>query len=257
MSKERIEQVVEMMKGSMNDLELVKNRIVFRVMNAKAYEKELQSLAHIPVMNLAIVFEVQFYKFDESILFVKITKELLDYWKVGLQQLWKIAYRNTYMKYPEMSASMEDLFRKMILSNVADPQEQEIMKALMNDRESSEEVELTILSNDEGTYGASCMMYEGALKECASRLQSDLLILPSSIHEVLLTKYDETSDVKCFSRMVSSINASEVAEEEQLSDTVYIYHWKQDLLEDTETGEKIRPGYAGIAELLEEMKQAS
>lgn len=101
------------------------------------------------------------------------------------------------------------------------------------------------------------MMYGDALKECAAWLQSDLVVLPSSIHEVLLVKYDGNSDVRWLSRMVFNINVSEVQKSDRLSDSVYIYRWKQDLLEDTETGEKIRPGYAGIAELVKELQQAS
>ena len=64
------------------------------------------------------------------------------------------------------------------------------------------------------------------------------MILPSSIHEVLLVKYDGSSDVRWLSRMVSDINISDVAENERLSDSVYIYRWKQDVLEDTETGKR-------------------
>lgn len=128
---------------------------------------------------------------------------------------------------------------------------------MLDSTKDNESEELIVLSNNVSAYGASCMIYGDALKEYAVWKQSDLVILPSSIHEVLLVKYDGSYDVRWLSRMVSDINISDVAENERLSDSVYIYRWKQDVLEDTETGKRIRPGYDGIAKLVEEMQQAS
>lgn len=257
MDRERIMQNLNMASQTIGNFELARERIMFRIINAEMHEKELQSLVHIPVMNLAVIFTVQFDKFSTDVLCTKISKDLLKYWNVDVQSLWKIAYENTRMKYPATASSMDSFLKRILLCNIADPQEQEEILGLMKNQENNETTELTILSNRTGVFGASCMLYEGALKECAELSQSDLLIFPSSIHEVLLTKYDGSSDVRCFSHMVSSINASEVAEEERLADNVYIYRWKQGLLENSETGEWIRPGYTGIAELLEEMKQVS
>ena len=56
MNRGRMDQVVEMAKWSMVDFDSVKNQIVFRIINGRMNEKELQSLAHIPVMNLAVIF---------------------------------------------------------------------------------------------------------------------------------------------------------------------------------------------------------
>ena len=51
----------------------------------------------------------------------------------------------------------------------------------------------------------------------------DLVILPSSIHEVLLIPYEEALSFEELSSMVSHINRSEVPVEDRLSDQVYLY----------------------------------
>lgn len=82
---------------------------------------------------------------------------------------------------------------------------------------------LYVLSNTNGLYGASCMIYQDVLKDFADRIQADIVLLPSSVHEVLLTpKLPETS-YEDLSSMVTSINRQEVSLEEQLSNQVYLF----------------------------------
>ncbi len=86
-----------------------------------------------------------------------------------------------------------------------------------------------ILTNTLRNNGASVMLYKEYFGELAGRLKSDLYVLPSSIHEVLAIpagnmKPDGLRDMVC------SINASEVSEDEVLSDNVYRYNRREDTL---------------------------
>ena len=45
---------------------------------------------------------------------------------------------------------------------------------------------LHVLTNRRGIYGASCMLYRDIIKDFADQEETDVIILPSSIHEVLL-----------------------------------------------------------------------
>jgi hypothetical protein len=42
-----------------------------------------------------------------------------------------------------------------------------------------------VISNEKGINGAASMLYENELHELAESLESDLYILPSSVHEVI------------------------------------------------------------------------
>lgn len=55
-----------------------------------------------------------------------------------------------------------------------------------------------------------------------------MIILPSSIHEVLLVVYEEELCMEELKEMVRHVNQTEVAKEEILSDNVYIYSRKTD-----------------------------
>lgn len=92
--------------------------------------------------------------------------------------------------------------------------------------DSSREMPLYVLTNSQGMYGASCILYDGVLEQAAEQLGSDLYVLPSSIHEVILlpAKGEGINSVKALGEMVASVNCSgNVADEEVLSDDVYYY----------------------------------
>ena len=54
-------------------------------------------------------------------------------------------------------------------------------------------------------------------------LQRDYYILPSSVHEVVILPYSREISKREMDDMVKDINETQVAEEEVLSDHVYLY----------------------------------
>lgn len=70
------------------------------------------------------------------------------------------------------------------------------------------------------------MLYENELHELAENLESDLYILPSSVHEVLAVS-TELTEPEELAQMVAEVNMQEVALEERLSNQVY--HYDKDL----------------------------
>ena len=55
-------------------------------------------------------------------------------------------------------------------------------------------------------------------------------VLPSSIHELLLLPFSVQTPVSKLQEIVRAVNRSSVAEEEQLSDAVYLYSTEEDRL---------------------------
>ena len=87
-----------------------------------------------------------------------------------------------------------------------------------------------VMSNSVGIYGAAVVLYDGELRRLASALGRDLIILPSSVHEVLVIPYNEELVIRDLREMVRHVNESEVPEEEVLSDNVYRYNRDTDMV---------------------------
>ena len=80
-----------------------------------------------------------------------------------------------------------------------------------------------VITTSHRTKGASAILCRVELKAFAEKYGTDrLLVLPSSIHEMLILPYDGTQDIDEFSAMVKEINASQVSPEERLTDQAYI-----------------------------------
>lgn len=56
------------------------------------------------------------------------------------------------------------------------------------------------------------------------------MVLPSSVHEVLVLPYEEWMDLDVFRRTVQNVNDDAVKREEQLSNQVYLYQKDKDSL---------------------------
>lgn len=82
---------------------------------------------------------------------------------------------------------------------------------------------LHVLTNRCGIYGASCMLYRDIIKDFADQEETDVIILPSSIHEVLLFPDHLMFDHAFLCRTVQEINREDVSEEDVLSDRIYIF----------------------------------
>ncbi len=80
-----------------------------------------------------------------------------------------------------------------------------------------------VLSNKSRIRGASVMLDTEALESVANKVESDLLVLPSSIHEVIVVPAS-MGDAREFGEMVREVNRTEVEAVDRLSDTVYHFN---------------------------------
>lgn len=89
--------------------------------------------------------------------------------------------------------------------------------------ESESSMPLYVLTNRERIFGASAMLYSDKVRKLAEELNTDLLILPSSVHEVLLLPDDKAQNYDFYRQMVSEVNRTQVDPEEVLSFNLYRY----------------------------------
>lgn len=84
---------------------------------------------------------------------------------------------------------------------------------------------MTVLTNRNHQFGASVIIKEEVIKKAMERMHTDeLVILPSSIHEVLVINAKGVeADIASFREMVKAVNDTEVAAGEILSYNVYKY----------------------------------
>lgn len=194
-----------------SSLDTASDRIAYRLVS-KAENKEL--LADVPWTewnDLAIIYYLHLGTSADKQITTIIHNHQARAWNVTADELFEIAKENTPKICPSTMGCLEHLLFGW------NEDEGEIV------HENTRIPTLYVLSNENGINGAVCMLYDNVLKEFAEKMGSDLLILPSSIHEVLVLKYDEDMNVETYKDMVRSVNENDVPKEDILSNSVYVY----------------------------------
>jgi len=118
---------------------------------------------------------------------------------------------------------MADIIKELFMQeqNINDDENLDIFNKMDSDDISAD---MFVLTNISRINGAACMLYEDVLSNFANSIDSDLYILPSSIHEVIIVPQVNNLDKTELCQMVKEVNAEGVADDEILSDHVYVYN---------------------------------
>lgn len=97
------------------------------------------------------------------------------------------------------------------------------MMPFLEDEDFKDDGLMTVITNKSRFNGAVAIYFKNVLKEIADKYKSDLLIFPSSIHEIIVVPANNM-DLEDAKKMVREINYTTLSEEERLSDNAYIFH---------------------------------
>lgn len=200
-----------------NILANASDNIFFMLINTEQNQSLLNSMPHRPFHDLTIIYKIMVKIDKNGLQAIPITKGLATELKMTEEQLFECAKNNTRRLFPPTVKTINDAMRKVFLS--MGMTEDFINKVL--DR-MSPEPNMWIISNASCINGASSILYENELHELAEKMESNLYILPSSIHEVVVISA-EMGNPEDLALMVAKINVSEVPLEDRLSNQVYHY----------------------------------
>ena len=224
--------------------------VVFQLINTEQNRSFLEQVPHREFQDLSIIYKLVINADAESIQSIKVTNSLAERLGMNEEQLFKYAAVNTLRILPPRIRNMNDVMKEMFLS---DGMPEEIAEMMI--REVPPEQTLWIISNNRGIDGAVSMLYENELHELAENLESDLYILPSSVHEVLAVS-TELTEPEELAQMVAEVNMQKVALEERLSNQVY--HYDKDLRKltlATDTPNKSLDGIVAEPQLVYDAKE--
>lgn len=208
------------------DFQSMKSRIMMRLIHTDSNQELLLDVPHISYLDLSIVFYLFLDSSPSGQVTALIHNDLLAKWEASTHALLKLALKNTPSTYPASFKSMTHIMKDIARQNLGCDYNEEYLDQLLSEEENLSP--LYVLSNQAGIYGACCMLYQNALKNFADSLGDDLIIIPSSIHEVLLTPNEGGLSYDYLNSMVANINRSEVPAEDQLSDHIYLYTREDD-----------------------------
>lgn len=229
--------------GNMNmdfflDYEKVRKQIYCRLIN---YEKNKDILTEIPHRKYLDMAVVCYFGYTNEIIgngTIMIQESHLESWNIGKEALLDWALENTEKTLGYQCLNMMDMMRDMLLEGFRTETEEweefEAEDPKENITECAEKIvdnmlrengkgPMYVVTNKQKCLGAICMMFDSVLSHMAEKMGEGFVILPSSVHEIILVSGKEAASAEYLRKIVTEINATQVEPQEVLSDNVYYY----------------------------------
>lgn len=221
--QEIVEEVLKMYKSAMKDINPknlerleewtnIKERLALRIVSKERNQEELYNLVYEEVCDLVAIATICVERNGEGVKSIRITQDLARKWNVSNEEILEAAKENTSTLFPP---KIQDLYE--FVQDMVDISKEELSQGRKNFPD------LQILTNDLCINGASVILYDSFMKEVYERFGGKFIILPSSVHEVLVVPLEDSVYIPYLQEVVESINQRFVAEDEILSDNVYMY----------------------------------
>ena len=226
------------------DFQQIKDKVYYKLINYDMNQSQLKYMPHIKFTDLAIVFFFMIECNEDGQATALINNQHIEGWGISKELLKVTAFKNTWNKYPPVIKPMEEVISDMIIGDLFNSDEEETDGDCVNETcqyggfEISEvrdvireevdkikhpnDIEMYVLTNTIKTNGAACVTYPGVIKEFAREHDSDVYIIPSSVHEVVLIPGMDW-DIDQINDTIMEVNESQLDPTEVLSNHVYVY----------------------------------
>lgn len=204
----------EKIDGDFFEWERVKERIAVKLINKEWNRELLEDVPYKEILDLALVFFIVVGLDEDEMGSVLIRNEHLQMWGIQEQELWSLAMKNSETLLPAKMLTIRGCISELI--------GEETMDELFRNEQDEKLPAMYILTNELKTYGASSIVYPNLLDEVGEIIGADFYVLPSSVHETILVRADETFSKDELTKMVQEVN-QQVASEELLSNHAYFY----------------------------------
>lgn len=209
------------------DFEQVKDRLTLKLINAERNKEMLKECPHLLMEDLAVIFQVRVDTFECGNATITVKKEHAKMWKVGTASLLTYAKLNMEEKETFHISSMLEVLAGMMGMTVEEAVEM------------GGDMPMYVMSNESKINGACGLIFTEMLQNFADKHNKNLIICPSSIHELVIILDEGSVDAQSVVETVRAINESEVSPEEVLSDNAYYYDRKAQQLQLIDTREPL------------------
>ncbi|MDD3204174.1 MAG: DUF5688 family protein [Lachnospiraceae bacterium] len=205
--REYTDEHVHSISDQMLQYDFMKEYLSLRIINQAENRELLSQIPYESFLDLAVIIYVILPTNDETNAYIKVTNQLLEVWGVSFEDAYQQAIM-LFNKEETVVTNMVDILNELGFSGFDD----------------MGVPPLYVMTNHSRMYGASRILDTDVLESFAERMNADLVVIPSSTHEVLLLPVTESvQTIELMNDMVKEVNRTEVDAEERLSDHVYLY----------------------------------
>lgn len=179
--------------------------IICELVNTKLNRQLLRNVPHRNIEDLSLIYRKRVNVLGADTATVLITNNIADRMGMDEQELFDAAMAAEQYVCVSMACMIAEL-------TGMEQDELDLQGA----------PQMYVVTNESKMYGATAMLNDEILAKAMEEMGvSDVIVLPSSLHEIILVPGDMNPDE--MREMVQEINRTQVPENERLSDNVYRY----------------------------------
>lgn len=211
------------------DFQFSKNKIFYQVVHYEKNKKLLEDIPHVLYLDLAIIFRCFVSEDENGMQSYCINNKILEYWGISQSELYKIASQNTPVLFPPKISSMQnvlehvwDIDMEKKTEEIGEENYDDFLKKELRILDNPDEMQMYVITNQKGVNGAGAFLYPDLLWRFSKKCESNLFLLPSSIHEFIVLPENNYNKEE-LEEMVRNVNDTQVAADEFLSNRVYYF----------------------------------
>ncbi len=202
--------------AALTDYDQMKDKLIMEVVSAEANADMLDKVPHKEMEDMAVVYRFELDSNDDGRATILVTNQLIETMGVTPEQLHADAMENAPELKPAVIKGMSEVMAEMMGVSTED-------LAMMGMPMDPADEQMFVASVPDKIHGAGVLAYQDFMDQAAERVGGDFFILPSSIHEVLIVPDNGNMSLGDLEAMVKEVNATQVAPEDKLTDSVYHY----------------------------------
>jgi len=181
------------------------DRVELKLVNREMNLELLKRVPHRDFLDLAVMYIVVVERNDSGCASFLLRNEMLEAYGLTQEEIEEAASKNTYSAGFE-KISMAKLMVQMTGCDMGVSEEDDPMY---------------VISNRTRQNGANSMLFTQMFEDLAEKYETDLYVIPSSIHEIIAIPALDSVSESYLRDMVSEVNSTQVSVEERLSNLVY------------------------------------
>ena len=207
----------------LDDYKSVKNKLFFNFLNKEKNRKFMHESPYVEYLNLILIPCCLVMQENGECGLVQTKNIYLDTWGISEDQLIEDTRENARRISKCKFKSAIGIYMEYFKENMPDiPGIEEEMKAFMASYFAARK-DILIATNTIEFYGASIIAFPENLETISQKVGGSFLVLPSSVHEVIIRPMTGRINSREFSDMVKEVNRDVLDREDVLSDSPYFY----------------------------------
>ena len=193
-------------RSRLADYDSIRRRLFLRLVNPLTNRTSILNSPHTPYLDLQIVYHILIEDTDEKVASVRIDNPLFEQYGIPLEKLHSDALLNSTRLFPSRVLPVSSLLYET-----------------PENKGWQEDPAIICITNTEGMYGATTLLYPGTLKNVSVLLNNNLYIIPSSIDEVIAVPDSVQITPDKMKEILKDVNRNLLRCDQRLSDHLYYY----------------------------------